>query len=282
MAESTWYLGPLGYLRPLRVPNKDGQDNQVRYGATHTGLFGGKTVDFLGQRSEIRLDFDFLLPEELEFLRALNSRHLPGPLALLRPGFRNRLSEQASSLWRCYTAQEGPGIYFNGMGRTMEFDFPPGLLGVQSYRVPTFSTTAYLHFDGWMMTPLKTPGEQLTGSIYLKAQNAGQSVNLLFEWFDRVGEYVSTTTTTIPNLATTWTRYSHTASAPAGAARARFRMSFNNVVSVFNLAAPQVEEGPVATTWQLGGGSAFVSVDSLATTLPQYPYSNGSLSLLEI
>src|SRR5690606_23969820 len=96
--DKTWYLGPLGKLRGVVGPDAGTTATSTRYGGVHQGLTGARTMDITGHRREVEFQFTYLEKAEFEWLNALHARMVPGPLYLLDPRYRNRLSPQATSL----------------------------------------------------------------------------------------------------------------------------------------------------------------------------------------
>lgn len=279
MSDATWYLGPLGDLRPLIVPEPDLNIDEVRYGGVHQGLSGARTMDVTGHRAEYKFEFKHLERDEFVWLEALHTRFVPGPFHLLNPLKRNRLTVQASRMLPIESKNSG---VFLTAPYTFVRDWPTEIpLPGRSCRVAGWAgANAYLQFDQQKLVPLM-PNETLTASVYLRSDLA-HSGWLRVSWYDADRAFISNTDVPI-SLATEWQRHWSTFhEAPSDAVGAMFTLVLGSANTAVYVAAPQLEaDAPFPTEWQIGGGAPVVLVDQLPTTSGRFPLRNASLNLLE-
>ena len=281
--DKTWYLGPLGKLRGLVCPEPGMTDTSTRYGGVHQGLTGARTMDITGHRREFEFEFTYLEKSEFEWLNALHTRMVPGPLYLLDPRYRNRLSPQATSLRSTYNAANLGLQVSMGVARDLTRDFPDDIpYGTHSLAATSFVENQTITTDAGALTPVRQ-GETITGSWYARAvgEDPSQVVSLSFEWFDadRASQGVSAPQEV--TLGSEWNRYSYTATVPEGVSAVVMRLTFGTYNAAVRLAAPMIEEGGTATEWEQGKAVAMVLVDQLQTSSPLFPLTDCSLTLLE-
>lgn len=203
-----------------------------------------------------------------------HSRLIRGPYRLINPLTPNRLTPRA-------VAFDLLGVSVPTAVRTRPYDWPSAAQpGVQSLRLSSWgaeqNTVAFDPISRVAVFPL----EQITFSVYAKADVA-ISPRLGIEWFDRTGAVVAPNDFSTISVTTAWQRFGITRTAPAGAVTALVSVRGQTYTSPLQIAAPQVETGPSMTSWQLGGGSAVVLMDQLATTSPRFPLTDVSMTLLE-
>jgi len=282
MEEATWYLGPLGNMRPLIVPEPDIEINEVRYGGVHQGLSGARIMDVTGYRAEYSFEFRHLDREEYLWLEALHTRLVPGPFYLLNPLKRNRLTQQASRLQR--TEYSNSGLDFDSP-YTVERDWP------DEVRVPGRSvrfadwegSELVITFDPTKPVPL-LPGETMTGSVYMKADDEYQGVFIRVSWYTEDLEFISDQEIEV-DCSPEWRRMWYTYhDAPTNAAAAKFKVvlgEYDEDNGIY-IAAPMLEAGVTwPSEWELGGGAPVVLLDQLPSVSHRYPLRNATLTLLE-
>lgn len=275
---STWYLGPPGDLRPLPVPDKDVRMDLVRYGGVHQALSGARTMDVTGHRSEYEFAWSYLDLDEAAWLEALHLGMVPGPLWLLNPLRRNRLSAQASAVQP--TEAGSLGVDVDGLWEWAP-DGPPGTtMAGRSLRWTSYPVGAVLSFDPGAGTPV-VPGEMITVSVYLRSDSPGP-VELRVVYYDRDDVPQRQVVSDRP-LSATWRRESldSITPVPEGIVTARLQIAAPPTQAAFQIAGVQLESGAASTAWQVGGGAARVLVDQLTTSSPRYGYLDCSLTLLE-
>lgn len=281
--DKTWYLGPLGKLRGLVCPEPGMTDTSTRYGGVHQGLTGARTMDVTGHRREFEFEFTYLEKAEFEWLNALHTRMVPGPLYLLDPRYRNRLSPQATSLRSTYNAANLGLQVSVGVARDLTRDFPDDILyGTHSLAATSFTENQTITTDAGALTPVRE-GETITGSWYVRAVGDAptQEFSLSFEFYDADRQLQGTSSLTEFTAVEDWNRYSHTATVPDGVSAVVMRLTFAAYNTAVRLAAPMVEEGENSTEWEQGKAAAMVLVDQLQTSSPIFPLTDCTLTLLE-
>ncbi|RJQ79981.1 hypothetical protein D5S17_09430 [Pseudonocardiaceae bacterium YIM PH 21723] len=251
--------------------------SDVRSGGIHQALSGAHTVDVTGTRKSFEFRWRWLEEDEAVWLHALHTRHIPGPLRLVDPLRRNRLTARSASLVRGprgaqvtdastlwvpdWPAEAGPGA------RSLRVaSWPQGGVGI--VRLDRFCPVAVF------------PVETLTGSLWMRA-DADSTVTIVLDWCDSTGTHIGSAPAVTVQLSTQWRRFSTTATAPPPAAGAVLAVITDTKVIPLQLAAAQVETGPEATAWQLGGGAPTVLIDQLETTSPRHPLTHHTMTLLE-
>ena len=273
-----WYLGPLGDLRELTCPEPDVQLSTIRYGGTHQSLSGARVMDVTGHRSEYIFEFKYLEEYEYRWLERLHSRLIPGPFRLINPMKRNRLSLAATTLKAGNYL--GAGIQVEPQLWEWDYDWPSVAgPGARSMKVEDWNVPYALRLDRKIRVPV-FPSEQVTWSIWMKA-SAPQTVQVVMNWFNR-NTQLSGTPSTSASVGTSWTRFSVTGTAVAGAfsVQPALVLPTDTGQSVW-IAAPQVEAGSTPTEWELGGGAPEVLLDQVPLVSRRFPLVNASVTLWE-
>ncbi|WP_367137887.1 hypothetical protein [Saccharothrix sp. HUAS TT1] len=278
MEPATWYLGPLGNVRALEVPEPGIGITLTRFGGFHQGLSGARTLDVTGHRYSYSFEWRNLDPSEYQWLEALHARLIQGPFRLLNPMKKNRLSVQASTL---VIAGTQGGITGNPGTYRYETDWPNAAgAGARSLRISTFGEEAFTRFDDAIPTPV-LPDEEITVSLYLKGE-AATSVELCLDWYGvSRQDYLSTSARYPVAVTTSWERFSFTITPPAGAGGAVLNFVNQDDTQPVRLAAPQIEPGDTATAFEVGGGSPVVLLDQLSGSSRIFPLTDCSLTLME-
>lgn len=279
MASPIWYLGPSGDLRALECPEVDIDMPMERYGGVFQALSGARTVDTTGYRQRFDFLFNYMDEGEYKWLEAMHTRLIPGPLRLLNPFKKNRLSpESAAARWGGGTA---PGLQVTSGNTALSWDWPSGAgsVGAVSTLWTDRLSNAVFRADLLRRTTVIV-GETITASIYMKAE-AATTYNLVVDWYNRTSQTTSTSIVTA-NLTTSWQRFSVTSVVPAGTHSAVFAGYSSNTTNDVWLGPVQFEAAASATSWDLGGGAPVVSIDQLPTKSPRYPLRNAELILLEV
>lgn len=274
----TWLLGPPGDLRELETPETGISITEVRYGGIHQGLNGARAMDVTGVKTDITLTFEYLDEEDYRWLQALHTRHIPGSHRLINPLRKNRMSMYAAS---CNpTPSRRHGLWFNAGTWSWVNDWPtaagPGRRSAL-WSGRTASSIAYFDVD---RSESLLPGDVVTGSVYLKGPSSFTGT-LQIDWLDAYGATLSSSTTENAAITTSWTRFSITRTAPAGAYLGRLKVSAVSTENI-QLAAAQWEEGATATSWDQGGGEVEVLLDQMPANSPRFPLMNCSITLLEV
>lgn len=267
-----WYLGPLGELRALPVPEPELEVTTVRYGGTHQALSGARIQDTTGLRNDYKFEFKWLDQDEYFWLEALHTGHVPGPYRLIDPLKKNRFNLRSTSMIR--------GV---GMQDVLSYDRQwPAQVDIpgRSYVLSGWETSSYtLTFEDKTGTAV-FPNEQVTASLYARC-NSTHSGTLLMQMCDVDLNVIDTQSVPIA-INSSWQRFSITRSVPAECTAVKFRLLLGTANTAVYLAAPQFESGPLATTWEPGGGAPVVVMNELTTASPRFPYRDVSLTLLEV
>lgn len=267
-----WYLGPLGELRALPVPEPGLEVTTVRYGGTHQALSGARIQDTTGRRNEYKFEFTYMDQEEYYWLEAMHTGHIPGPYRLIDPLKKNRFNMRSTAMVRV-AGMEDVLTY----DRSWPSQVPiPG----RSYVLSGWDTSSYtLAFEDKTGTAV-FPNEQVTASIYARC-NSAHSATLVMQMCNADLQVIETQSIPI-NITTDWQRFAMTRTVPTDCAAVKFRLLLGSANTAVYLAASQFESGPIATEWEPGGGAPVVVIDSLVTASPRYPLRDASLSLLEV
>lgn len=271
MQSATWYLGPLGNLRPLPSPD-GGVDRTVeRFGGVHQSLSGARTMDITGHRATYKFELPWLEPAEARFIEALHYRTVPGPFFLLDPLTTNRLSRDAALL-KPYTADVT--IPSGGMARST--DAPAGAA------VPVTSLDWSSYTAGTALTlpavPM-LPNEAVVISVFARSEDAiPVTLSAAFTGADGSDQGHATQTVT---TSTSWERYSVAAIVPTTAAAAQVSLAPQDGDRVL-LAGAQLEFGSAPSAWDMGGGAPEVLLDQLERSSPHYPGDAITVTLLEV
>lgn len=281
-APKTWYIGWLGEMRSLLTPEVNFDNTEQRYGGVHQSLNGSRTVDVTGYRSAYEMDWNYLTDDETAWLYALYNKFINQPHYMINPMKKNLVSKQASLSYA--HGIDDNGIYFSPSAlREWRNDYPTGL-PISGSRVPLLTSTsggAFLRIDGDNKWIPVTAGEPITFSIYMKA-DAPITMSMVADWADKYHVQTGVGTFFNKNITTSWARYSITVTPTASQFGLRPAMTFPNGLNNIRFAAPQVEYGSVATTWEMGGGNMKVSIDQISSTSPRFPLNNVSATILEL
>ncbi|GGM64820.1 hypothetical protein GCM10012275_39270 [Longimycelium tulufanense] len=290
--EATWYLGPRGALRALPAPEPGVVATLTRHGGVHQAISGARVMDVTGHRHEYTLTWNYLEEHEWQWLQALHTRLVPGPHFLVNPLRTNRLSVQSSTGKGVLTApgaaggtrSTAPGFMASNPHWMPVRDWPEGAgpLGSHCIHHPghTRGGAHVVRFDYYTGGTPVFAGEALSASIYLKAEDR-RPLSLVVDWYDSAGQQTGASEVRTIRLTSAWTRWLHKATVPEGTATAVFALIVPADPTAFFFAAPQLQSGPLATSWEIGGGTARVVVDQLQTSSPRYPLTDCSLTLLE-
>ena len=278
--EPIWQLGPAGNLRPLICPERDVDVTSVRHGGIHENLSGARVMDVTGHRQNITMSFSYLTPAEARWLRALHFRQLPGPYRLLSPLHKNRLSPEGS-MCKAGTGTRRGIIPEKGV-LTRDFDVPSAFVG-DYLGMSSKWTNRLANWPVRWDSPNRTTviaGEQLTFSVYQKAA-AVFNVTYGIDWWDRAGAIV-TASSSIKATTTAWSRWSSTITVPAGAVIGRMFAFTANATDALYFAGAQIESGPTATQWEIGGGAPVVVLDQMTEVSPHFGHTTHEITLLEV
>lgn len=272
-------IGPLGGFVDLPGVQTDKTVSAavVRHGGTHTSLNGGATVDTLGRKRTFGFEWEYLLAPEAAILDRLTWGQMPGPLRLLDPELRNRLSASASDF----------EVTGGGSATTIAITDPPAGVGVAYATSWARPTTAAATLQGPSALAERAPilaGETGWVSVYVRSLTTSTTIRAGFIRHDNSGGSASTEGSNI--------------SLPSGAAWLRISLAWSHSGSYVSLVPQvttpaaaaaatiqvtgwQVEQGPTVTDWQIGGGAPAVVVSNSSATYQAPGERKHSLDLVE-
>lgn len=276
---SDWYIGPLGDLRRLVVPEPDIKIDLVRFGGIHQGLSGARTMDITGYRTEYNFEFRNLERSEFMWLEALHSRFVDGPHRLIDPLKKNRLSAQASKM---RTVDPGSNGVYTTLASSGSRDYPAAvpLPGRSLVVVP--DATSVIQFDSGKRFPVLS-AETPISSVWLRSASAYGQAYLRMSWYDIEDTFISNQDIGI-DISVSWSRHwFNFVDKPVGAVAATFSVVLETPAIEVKLAAPQVEISATSlpTSFEIGGGAPAVLVDQLPAVSGRFPLRHATLTLLE-
>lgn len=276
---TTWYLGPAGGLTALPDPEVGGVTRtRLRIQSISQGASGSGTVNLAGIKRQWSLRIEGLTPDLAALLNAFNSGAVRGPLRLIDPLSTNLLTSRVASTystpdWRNpFTLVSGSLTPLVPAISDSTFPIAPMHRTVASF-VNASGGTSEVAASTYQAV---LPGASYTLSAYIKPSAACQ--------LRLYGKDASGATSTLASVAAgttgSWNRYS-LAHSPAGTiVEMRMGVSVPAGATVL-LAAPQLEYGALSA-WQPGDDVPFVDVTGLDEDSPFYPYSDVTLSLVEL
>lgn len=310
MADHRFWVGPLGSLRALPDVAAEVKVPVTRIGGMHRSLAGGLTVDTFARKRAWTWSYETLLSTQLAYLEALQYGNIPGPLRLIDPHRFNRLPEDAASggsVTRSNAAfftDAGSFSYYQPLTDVTTADLatlgPSALLrgcqewlisapaaavgGNVTYPSNTTYTGQAVPSDRWQ-TPV-LPGETVEVSMWVLGP-ASTQVAAKVVWLNRNGQSLgSSFDSPVQALTTldlsTWTKFSGTVTAPAGAAAVTPDLNTDTAhcpagTSIFHtgwqvgVPNPALEPAgrytyhcepeDVSGGWHIGGGAPYVVPD---------------------
>lgn len=277
--DTTWFLGPPGGLVAIPDPEVGGVSrSRARVQSSSSGASGARTVNLHGIKRAWSLRIEGLPIDAAALLNEFNSGVVAGPLRLVDPMSVNLLPDRVASTYSAPGFQN-PFELLSGtltplVPAASDATFP---LSPRHRTVASFvnSSGGLTQVQGKIWSAL-IPGAAYTLSAYIKPSAA---CTLYLYGKDSSG---STSTLNSVAVGTTgsWNRYSLTYTQSGSIVEARMGISVPAGATVL-LAAPQLERGTISP-WQPGDGVPFVDIDSLTEDVPFYPYSDCSLSLIEL
>ncbi|GAA2774120.1 phage head spike fiber domain-containing protein [Saccharopolyspora taberi] len=278
----TFYLGPLGGMVPLPVPQAGVQRPVERIGGIHVSRNGSKTVDSFGMKRSWSLAFDWRFQSELEAIRLMHYGATAGALRIIDPMVLNRLPAEIASTGS--VRYDGVLVAHEVQGSAqLVSEWPSG-----ASKVPLSSSIAWTPPDTGGELTSSDPayaipvleGEAVTASAYVRSPD-GRSAQVALRSYSATGAVNATTTGAITTSAS-WQRL--TVSYTPTATDAAVAVVLTSVAStgVIRTAAWQLEVGETATDWMLGGGCPEVVIDQMPEESPYFPMTDAGLTLLEV
>lgn len=283
MDVATWYLGPVGNIRPLVCPERNISMNLIRYGGVHQGLSGARTMDITGHKYEFGFQWTYMEYSEWAWLEALHTRYYTGPFWLVNPLKNNLLSRESAALKRAINTTHG--IETTGTITSYNADWPSGigLPGIGSFQVLGGGAGGVITFDEGLGFPAIS-GETYRVNMYVKnTVVAGTTATNTFSinWLDSTGAVIGTPTQVTLGQSGSWTQVSLSSVPPTGAVTGFVKILIN-ATATYLLAAPMVNIGSTNLPWEIGGAACKVAIDQLSTSSPRFPLTDCSMTILEV
>lgn len=285
-----FYLGALGRLVALPAPEPGIDNGIVKAAAQHVSLNAHTTEDVQGYRREWTLSMPFLDADDVAYLEACYLGVVAGPLRLVDPTRRNRLSTAAAATTASPTFAGGTTALRATSGAYVvdrSVPWPDVAYDALDGRAVTWraddtaawslSGSGVLTLDDDVGVPV-LPGETVTASVYVQTDGATATLEMVPRTAVGDREPVAGTSTG----SARWTRLTATYSASDGVLAVVPRVATDATSGTIRIAAAQVETGDTATGWTLGTGCPAVLVTDLPARSPIYPLVSAELSLREV
>jgi hypothetical protein len=280
-----WYLGPLGAMVSIPLPQAPMDVAPALLGGVHTSLMGVVTVDRLALPRSWPMVWPYLTEDELVYLEMVGRGVVPGPLRLIDPMRRNRLAGRVAtggSLSRS-------AVDFTQTGGStptwLAVTDPPATVpvrGVISWQRTTTAAGSLTTANTVDRVPLIT-GEQVVATVWARGA-AIQASAAVDAW--NVSNSASRTTGTAATLnATTWTQLSVTYTPVSGRISGSpvLVVASGQAASTLQATGWMISPADQSTAWAPGGGSPTVVAGELAQTynLFNVPRHTWSMTLRE-
>ena len=280
--DGTFYLGPLGGMVPLPVPQAGVRRPAERIGGTHISRSGARTVDSFGMKRSWSLAFDWRYQSELEAIRLMHYGATAGALRIVDPMIHNRLPAEVSSTGS--VRYDGVLVAHAVEGSAqLVAEWPSG-----ASAVPLSSSIAWTPPETGGELASSDPtyaipvldGETVTASAYVRSPD-GRSTQVALRSYSATGAVNATTTGTGASSAS-WQRLTVSYTPTSTDAGAAVVLTSPAGTGVIRTAAWQLEVGAAATGWMLGGGCPEVVIDQMPEESPYFPMTDAGLTLLEV
>ncbi len=284
-----FYLGPLGRMIAIQVPQAGFGAVPYEYGVLHQNLSGTATKDVFGQKWTYQIPLEQLDPRAYSFIEMMLRGALTGPYYLLDPRRRNRLGPVVSGCGINYSANgTSPWTPSNGtvtIVNAPEVMLPSGgnvytpgpSLGVQ------WAATAAGTLVGGITPVPVLPGETITFSCYCPI--GSPTVELIPYNASLVAQPSISGTTTVPGApARKYITYIVPSDGSVVAVLPQIRAA---AAGTYLTMAWQLTDGTGPEPWVMGGSVPKVVIDqtntSGATNGADYlgNTQSGTLSLFE-
>lgn len=271
MPTSIPYLGYPGALQALARPAFGYAPVDEIKGGTHELLSGANIRDRIGVRRRFTLSWPAMTDAEWMTVRSL--ARLPGPLRYLDPTEPNMLTPNQSTGSDELRTIEGAMARFQGTLSSSAAQFRSWTRSFAWNTGSALSITGrgiYLYTSDTVVDSTWTavrPSVQYTASGYLRASSA-VSMQCGIDWMGPTGTYLSTSLGTGAAVSTAnfTTRFTCTATSPSNAAYGIplfINTSTPGTTLTVYLDEAQMEQAAAASTFDLGAGTPWVSVESL-------------------
>lgn len=303
MSRDEILIGAPGDLFALPVPENGGlRETSPKFGTIQQSATGVRTVDYAGGRRDWSISWEDLGPEDCSLLVQLYEQWRASslPIRLILPHRKNLLSASVSTMQSVpvprtysnaapfYQAAGAATMTTPSVGRRDQdatYALSPRLARYTKWVGGGATTSIELEgpagLSPWGLIPV-VPGRTYTLSAYYR-RTAGTSgcalqANVRREDGTATGQPAASS---VALSSSTWTWASVTVTIPAG------WHTLAAVLSVgpgdtLDVAAAQLEEGPVRTPWVVGRGTPIVTCSGLEMIDSQWPNRNVTLSLIEM
>lgn len=263
-----FYLGPLGRMMAIQVPQAGMGAVPYEYGVLHQNLSGTSTKDVFGLKWTYQIPLEQFGPRAFSFIEMMLRGVLTGPYYLLDPRRRNRLGPVVS----------GCGINYSSIGNTPwvpssgvvtivnapEISLPsPGNVYTPgpSLAVQWVPTAAGTLVGGLNPVPV-LPGETVTFSVYCPI--GSPTVELIPYNASLVAQPSISGTTTVAGAPAR--KYITYIVPPDGSVVAVLPQLRAAAAGTFTTMAWQLTDGTAPEPWVIGGGVPKVIVDQVNTS----------------
>lgn len=277
--DTTWYIGPAGGLVAIPDPEVGGVSRtRNRVQSASMGASGAATINLHGVKRQWSLRIEALTIDQAALLNGLNSGIVAGPLRLVDPMSKNLLTARVASTysspdWRNpFALVSGSLTPLVPAASDSTFPISPRHRSVASFVNGSGGTTEVAASTYQAVIP----GASYTLSAYIKP-TASCFLRLY-------GKDASGATSTLASVAAgttgSWNRYSLSHSPAGSIVEVRMGVSVPAGATTL-LAAPQLELGAISG-WVPGDDVPFVEVQGLTEDAPFYPYTDATLTLVEL
>ncbi|KAA9155553.1 hypothetical protein FPZ12_029600 [Amycolatopsis acidicola] len=312
-----FWIGPLGQLMPMSVPEGNVDRTPVRAGSSSTSLNGRTTTNRRGTRNAWSLEQAYLSADDVGFLEAIYEGLIEGQPRLIDPLLKNRLKPSVAAPRVTTTFNGAADAWAVSAGGGLVVDsrsasFPSAALAglpkvtyTQDFRPISYSlgrcvcwnvgtgASPTMYPNGALLSTGKArasrvdpvrPGETVTYWVLAcRATSASGTVTLTLDKVAADGT-ITAGTATASITGTAWTQYAITYTVPTDGSVAgvvpRWTGSSSSLQVVIGLS--QMEEGSVPTLWQPGYGAPEIDITDFKSSSPLYPLANVSLSIQEL
>jgi hypothetical protein len=285
------WIGPPGALVELPRPEPDADASRERVGAVHQLAAGGAVVDVTGRRRGYRFKSTWLDQDQFAVWEQL--AELPGPYRIVDlTGRRNHLTANQSTgtdalrstagmTARLQGSLSSSGVFARSGVRSARWDSATAVTGGVG---PWFAYNAQATVDSSWTAVL--PLTAYSMSAWART-TAALSVRAQFDWHDKDGLYISTSTGSGVALSTSaWTQVKvENQTSPATAAygiASLWTTTTTGAAVVVYVDDVSMNQGATALGWTIGTGTPIVAVDQLVTSYPLANYYNVELTLVEV
>lgn len=264
MATATWWLGPVGSLVSIPAPAAPMDLSAPLIGGEFESLDGTVTVDRLAQHRAYQAEWGYLTEDQLTYLELVGRGLVTGPLRLVDPMRRNRLSVDVAtggSVTRSVAAFTQTG---GSTPTWVAITDPPTAArtrGVVSWQRTTTAAgvlTTTLTAD---RVPLIT-SEQIRASVW--ARGAAIQASCGVDAWNAAGSSTRTLGTATTLHATTWTQLTVTLTPATDrvSASVLLNVASGQAAATLQTTGWMLSAATETTTWAPGGGAPTVLATS--------------------